>query len=82
MGKMKKGKRLTIYLKQGEPSVEERQELALIYIQQMRKKNVEPTIENLVKRYLISEDIARKLLSHRSLQEQTADDVYPLTKID
>ena len=60
---MKKGKRPIIYRKQGELSIDECQELALINIKQMRKKNVESTIDSLVKRYLISEEIAEVIVS-------------------
>lgn len=82
MGNKKKGKIPVTYRKQGEPSIEDRRELALIYIQQLRGKKVEPTVESLVKRYLISEEIAAELLSRKSLQAQTADDIIPLAKID
>ena len=79
---MKKGKRPITYRKQGEPSIDECQELALIYIKQMRKKNVEPTIDSLVKRYLISEEIAEELLSQEQSQERPDHDIYPPTKMD
>jgi hypothetical protein len=70
------------YNSYGEPSEEERQELALLYIQRMRSKNIEPAVGNLVKRYLISEELARELLSQKTPQAQSEPDVYPRMEIN
>jgi hypothetical protein len=43
----------------------------------MRKKNIEPTIESIVKKYLIPEKMARALLSQKSLREQPDNEVFP-----
>ncbi|MFI5295787.1 MAG: hypothetical protein ACHQ0Y_12285 [Thermodesulfovibrionales bacterium] len=79
---MEKRERHKTYRKQGEPSIEECQDLAAISIQQMRNKNREPTIESLVKRYLISDKMASALLSQEPPQTHPDHDAYPHAKID
>jgi len=73
---MDKGKRSKTDRKQEEPSIEDRQELALLYIQRMRKKKIEPPIENIAKKYLISEEMVRELFLQETLQEQPGYDVF------
>lgn len=60
---MNKREKATTDRKPGEPSIEVCQELALLYIQEMRKKKIEPTIEGIVKQYLISDEMAGALLA-------------------
>ena len=62
---------------QEEPSIEVRQECAMIYIQKMRKKNIEPAVDDIVNKYLISEEMARASLSQEPLNEQREVDVFP-----
>jgi hypothetical protein len=65
-----------------EPSIEVRQECAMIYIEKMRKRNIEPAVEDIVNKYLISEEMARASLSQEPLNEQGEGgvDVFPHRK--
>ncbi len=74
--KMKCGKRkkCTTDEMPEEPSIEVRQACAMLYIEKMRKKNIEPAVEDIVNKYLISEEMARAALSQEQVNELQVPD--------
>jgi len=79
---IKKGKQRKFESSPSEPSIEVRQELAFIYIQRLRKRNIEPTIEDIVNKYLISEKLAGNLLAQEPSRAQRNYDIFLPPHID
>jgi hypothetical protein len=71
---MTKGKKDSVCRKKGEPSIEVCKELALLYIQKLRKKGIEPSVKSIANEYLLSEEMVRELLA-KEVPESDYDNI-------